>query len=102
MGSFLADVAQAFRVLRRDARFSIAALTTLALGIGATTAVFSTIYSVLFRPLPYAESGRLVRGSGGYPARRLTITDARAGRSSVRARARAGRRPRVSRVRGCR
>jgi len=61
MGTFLADVAQAVRVLRRDARFSIAALTTLALGIGATTAVFSTIYSVLFRPLPYAESGRLVR-----------------------------------------
>jgi predicted permease len=61
MEILLADAAHAFRVLRRDARFSIAALTTLALGIGATTAVFSTIYSVLFRPLPYADAGRLVR-----------------------------------------
>jgi len=57
----LGDVAHAFRVLRRDSRFSIAALTTLALGIGATTAVFSTIYSVLLRPLPYSDAGRLVR-----------------------------------------
>ena len=55
------DVTHAMRVLRRDKRFAIAALTTLALGIGATTAVFSAIYSVLFRPLPYPESDRLVR-----------------------------------------
>ncbi len=60
MELILFDVALAARVLRRDKRFTIATLATLALGIGATTAVFSTIYGVLIRPLPYPDSGQLV------------------------------------------
>ena len=61
MESLLFDITHALRVLRREKRFATATLTTLALGIGATTAVFSTIYSVLLRPLPYPDAGQLVR-----------------------------------------
>jgi putative ABC transport system permease protein len=55
------DIGHAIRLMRRDRRFTIAALATLALGTGTTTAVFSAVYGVLLRPLPYPESDRLVR-----------------------------------------
>jgi putative ABC transport system permease protein len=54
------DVRYAFRNLRKDLRFSLVAIFTLALGIGATTAVFSVVDRVLFRSLPYAHDDRLV------------------------------------------
>jgi putative ABC transport system permease protein len=54
------DVAYAARVLRRSPRFTATALTLLVLGIGATTAIVSIAYTVLVRPLPYADSNRLV------------------------------------------
>ena len=55
------DVRYAVRTLRRAPGFAVASLVTLALGIGATTAVFSVVRGVLLRPLPYPSADRLVR-----------------------------------------
>jgi putative ABC transport system permease protein len=54
------DVRHAGRQLRRSKRFAVLAVLTLALGIGATTAVFAVLDAVVLRPLPYAEPDRLV------------------------------------------
>jgi predicted permease len=50
----------AFRQLRRNPGFALAAILTLAIGIGATTAIFSLIYAVSLRPLPFPHPDRLV------------------------------------------
>jgi ABC-type lipoprotein release transport system permease subunit len=55
------DLLYALRLFRRDRAFSAAALLTIAIGIGASTAVFSIVYNVLVRPLPYPNADRLVR-----------------------------------------
>ena len=60
MEVFLQDVRYALRGLRRSPGFAAAAILTLALGMGATTAIFSVIRSVLLAPLPYAEPERRV------------------------------------------
>lgn len=59
MLEFLADVRPALRSLRRRPRFALGVLLTLALGIGANTAIFSVINAALIKPLPYREQGRL-------------------------------------------
>lgn len=58
--SVLRDVRYALRGFRRNPVFAITAILTLALGIGATTAVFSVVDRILFRSLPYAHPGQLV------------------------------------------
>ena len=61
MDAICKDVKYAVAMLRREWGFTLAAILALALGIGATTAVFSVVYGVLLRPLPFPESDRLVR-----------------------------------------
>ena len=59
MGSFWHDLAFATRTLRKNPAFALTAIITLALGIGATTAIFSVVNTVLIRPLPYDHPERL-------------------------------------------
>jgi putative ABC transport system permease protein len=55
------DIGLALRQLARQRGFAVVALLTLALGIGAPTAIFSAVHAVLLRPLPYADADRIVR-----------------------------------------
>src|SRR5579859_1417597 len=66
MDTVLKDVQYATRQLRRSPGFSLTAILTLALGIGATTAIFTLIYQVILRPLPVTEPQHLYKLGASY------------------------------------
>ena len=61
------DVRFALRLLLKSKGFAAAAIITLALCIGANTAIFSMLYALVIKPLPYRESGRIVEVTNSFP-----------------------------------
>ena len=68
METLLQDLRYGFRALVAQPTFALTAVLALALGIGANTAVFSVVYSVLLKPLPFADPEQLIYAHDTYPA----------------------------------
>jgi len=79
VSTLVQDVRHAWRTWRRTPVLALAAILTLALGVGANTAVFSVVHGVLLRPLPYSDADRLVEvfedntRAGGGPFFRVSL-----------------------------
>ena len=71
MSSVIADLRYAARELRRRPAFALTAVLSLALGISATSAVFSVIYGVLINPFPYVGADRMMQLAVKDPAGRF-------------------------------